>query len=52
MISENVTDQSVDSEVAQQVVISLEYVPPMVKVNNVDYHLRGICSHAHELTEK
>jgi hypothetical protein len=37
----NATDQNIDSKVAQQVVISLENVPQIVKVNNVQYHLRG-----------
>ena len=34
---------------AQQVLINLENVPQIVNVNNVQYHLRGICSHAHEV---
>ncbi|XP_025411375.1 uncharacterized protein LOC112684210 [Sipha flava] len=46
---ENPTNQNFDSEVAEQVLINLENVPQILNVNNVQYHLRGICSHAHEV---
>jgi ubiquitin C-terminal hydrolase len=49
VILENITDQNINSEVAQQVLVSLENVPQILKVKNVQYHLRGICSHAHGL---
>lgn len=39
------------SDVAQQVVICLENVPPIIKLDSIQYHLRGICSHGYGRSE-
>jgi len=37
-------------EVAQQVQVCLDDVPPVITLNNVKYELRGICSHRHGMS--